>query len=136
MASRTASETRFSEGMSSRPVAWRLASSRGSSAICGSTAPSGRFMRSLAPVVMAESLAEGRKNRLATETQSSQRKKEIDVEIVDSWGDELQIGPSEWGLGEKNNWGTRPVFLQRVRKQLKRAETSCAHVQKSEERER
>jgi len=38
-------------GMSSMPVAWRLASSRRSSAICGSTESSGRFMRSLASVV-------------------------------------------------------------------------------------
>src|SRR5260370_727196 len=52
MASRTASETRFSEGMSSRPVAWRLASSRRRPAICGSTESSGRFMRSLASVVL------------------------------------------------------------------------------------
>src|SRR6267154_2559067 len=51
MASRTASETRFSEGMSSRPVAWRRASSRRRSAICGSTESSGRFMRSLEVVV-------------------------------------------------------------------------------------
>src|SRR5882762_301841 len=52
MASRTASETRFSEGMSSRPVAWRLASSRRRPAICESTESSGRFMRSLAAVVV------------------------------------------------------------------------------------
>src|SRR5256885_7102304 len=44
MASRTASETRFSEGISSRPVAWRRASSRRRSAICGSTESSGRFI--------------------------------------------------------------------------------------------
>src|SRR5204862_5967106 len=52
MASRTASETRFSDGMSSRPVAWRRASSRRRSAICGSTESRGRFMRSLAIVVL------------------------------------------------------------------------------------
>src|SRR6266566_2483046 len=48
IASSTASETRFSEGISSRPVAWRRASSRSRSAICGSTESSGRFMRSSA----------------------------------------------------------------------------------------
>src|SRR5205807_5264435 len=51
MASSTASETRFSEGISSSPVAWRRASSRSRSAICGSTESSGRFMRSLAEEV-------------------------------------------------------------------------------------
>src|SRR5260370_38824170 len=38
--------------MSSRPVAWRLASSRRKSAICGSTESSGRFIRSFAMVVL------------------------------------------------------------------------------------
>src|SRR5712691_1656157 len=52
MASRTASETRFSEGMSSSPVAWRPASSRRRPAICGSTESRGRFMRSLETVVL------------------------------------------------------------------------------------
>src|ERR1700730_2641847 len=51
MASSTASETRFSEGINSNPVACLRASSRNSSAICGSTTSSGRFMRSFSLVV-------------------------------------------------------------------------------------
>src|SRR5437667_4351627 len=50
MASSTASDTRFSEGINSSPVACRRASWRSTSAICGSTSSSGRFIRSLAAV--------------------------------------------------------------------------------------
>src|SRR2546430_260601 len=52
----------FSEGISSRPVAWRLASSRRRSAICGSTESSGRFIRSLASVVICAVLRGDRKS--------------------------------------------------------------------------
>src|SRR5262249_28531167 len=53
MASSTASETKFSEGISSRPVACRRASSARTDAICSSTASRGRFILSFASVVIA-----------------------------------------------------------------------------------